>query len=283
VLVANLLRMDDAKGGWKAATPPCGASTCTPPPWSAGWPRPSGPWSSATASSPTLARPGRLGHWAIAGVPDAVMEAHFKRAAEIDAEMARTGHDSYRARGIAARTTRDPKRHASIGELMPRWTAEIEHVGWSIEAIAAAIEREALEYQRPRPELTNIELRNIANLALADGSPLVARKVFAKHEVIVAVAPALYGRDSSELARAVSRTLADPETVPLLGVAGASERAYTTAITIDREESIARNVESQVGRTGAPAVVAEVAEAAMARAERSLGRSLTAGQWMRRR
>jgi len=41
---------------------------------------------------------GRLGHWAIAGVPDAVMEAHSKRAAEIDAEMARTGHDAYRAR-----------------------------------------------------------------------------------------------------------------------------------------------------------------------------------------
>jgi len=130
----------------------------------------------------------------VAGVPDSVMDAHSKRAAEIDAEMARTGHDSYRARGIAARTTRDPKRHASIGELMPRWVAEIEHVGWSIEAIAAAIEREALEYQRPRPELTNYELRSIATGALVDGSPLVARKVFAKHDVIVAVAPALYGR-----------------------------------------------------------------------------------------
>jgi len=76
----------------------------------------------------------------------------------------------------------------------------------------------------------------------------------------------------------VSRTLADPETVPLLGVPGVSERAYTTAITVAREESIARNVESQLERTGAPAVVAEVAQQALARAEQSLGRCLTAGQ-----
>jgi len=278
VLVANLVRMDDAKGGWKAADTALWrehlhAATMVGRVASAQRAVELG-YGIVADDGPS----GRLGHWAIAGVPDAVMEAHSKRAAEIDAEMARTGHDSYRARGIAARTTRDPKRHASIGELMPGWVAEIERVGWSIEAIAAAIEREALEYQRPRPELTNYELRSIATEALADGSALVARKVFAKHDVIVAVAPALYGRDSSELARAVTRTLADPETVPLLGVPGVSERAYTTAITVAREESIARNVEAQLGRTGAPAVVADIAEESIARAEQSLGRSLTAGQ-----
>ncbi len=51
---------------------------------------------------------GRLGHWAIAGVPAEVMEVHSKRAAEISSEIERTGHDSYRARNVAARTTRDP-------------------------------------------------------------------------------------------------------------------------------------------------------------------------------
>jgi len=278
VLVANLVRMDDAKGGWKAADTALWrehlhAATMVGRVASAQRAVELG-YGIVADDGPS----GRLGHWAIAGVPEVVMEAHSKRAAEIDAEMARTGYDSYRARGVAARTTRDPKRHTSVGELMPRWTAEIEHVGWSVEAIADAIERQALEYQRPRPELTNFELRNIAAEALADGSALVARKVFAKHDVIVAVAPALYGRDSSELARVVSRTLADPETVSLLGVAGVSERAYTTAVTVAREESIARNVESQLGRTGAPAVVPEAAEQAMARAEESLGRRLTAGQ-----
>ena len=39
----------------------------------------------------------------------------------------------------------------------------------------------------------------------------------------------------------VDRTLADPEAVPLLGVAGARERAYATATTIAREQAIARS------------------------------------------
>ena len=45
-----------------------------------------------------------------------------------------------------------------------------------------------------------------------------------------------------ELARVVDRALSDPEAVPLLRVAGASERAYATAVTIAREEAIARSV-----------------------------------------
>jgi hypothetical protein len=73
---------------------------------------------------------GKLGHWAVAGVPGVVMEAHSKRAAAIEAEMDRTGYSSYRARGIAARTTRAPKRHQPVGDLLPRWVAEMgEDVG----------------------------------------------------------------------------------------------------------------------------------------------------------
>ncbi|MEA2827757.1 MAG: hypothetical protein QOG43_2196 [Actinomycetota bacterium] len=63
--------------------------------------------------------------------------------------------------------------------------------------------------------------------------------------MIVAVVPHLYGRDVSELARVVKRTLSDPEAVRLLGVAGAHQPAYATATTIAREEAIARSVESQ--------------------------------------
>jgi conjugative relaxase-like TrwC/TraI family protein len=278
VLIANLVRMDDATGGWKAADTALWrehlhAATMVGRVASAQRAVELG-YGIVADTGPS----GRLGHWAIAGVPDAVMEAHSKRAAEIDAEMARTGHDSYRARGIAARTTRDPKRHTPVGELLPRWVAEIEAVGSSIERIVDAVEHEAAEYQRPRPELNNYELRNIATEALADGSPLIARKVFAKRDVIVAVAPSLYGRNLSELGPVVSRTLADPETVPLLRVHGAHQPVYTTATAIAREEAIAHSVASQLQRTRAPAVVPEVAEAALARAEASLGRSLTAGQ-----
>jgi hypothetical protein len=43
-----------------------------------------------------------------------------KRAAEIQAEMDATGDESYQARNIAARTTRDPKRHTPVELLMRR-------------------------------------------------------------------------------------------------------------------------------------------------------------------
>jgi len=114
---------------------------------------------------------------------------------------------------------------------MPRWAAEIDQVNWSIETIGAAIAREAAAYQRPPPELNAYELRDIATQILGDGGALVDRKVFCKRDVIVAVAPALYGRNLSELPAVMARVLADPETVPLLHVAGAVERAYTTATT----------------------------------------------------
>ena len=262
VLVANLVRMADAKGGWKAADTALWrehvhAATMV------------GRMASAQRAVelgygivPDPGPTGRLGHWAIAGVPEVVMEAHSKRAAEIEAEMERTGYHSYRARGIAARHTRDPKRHSSVGELLPRWVGEIGEVGWSVERMTRSVEHEAALYRRPQPQLTNCELRDIATQVLADDSALVARKVFSKRDVIVAVAPHLYGRNLSELGLAVSRTLADPEAVRLLGVPGATQPAYATATTIAREQAIARCVESQVARSGAPAVLPEAADAA---------------------
>ncbi|MGH9266320.1 MAG: ATP-dependent DNA helicase, partial [Acidimicrobiales bacterium] len=92
------------------------------------------------------------------------------------------------------------------------------------------------------------------------------------------MAPDLYGRNLSELGRVVQRTLADPEAVALLQATGAQQRAYATATTIAREQAIARCVESQVRRLDAARVWPEAADAAVVRAEASLGRPLTAGQ-----
>jgi conjugative relaxase-like TrwC/TraI family protein len=278
VLVANLVRMADAKGGWKAADTALWrehlhAATMVG--------RVASAQRAVELGYGIVADPGpsgRLGHWAIAGVPEAVTEAHSKRAAEIQAELDRTGYHSYRARNVAARATRDRKRHTPVDELMPRWQAEIEAAGWTVEGMNRAIEHEAARYRRPAPELTNVELRSLAHDALADGSALVERKVFSRRDVLVAVAPALYGRDLSQLGRVVKRTLADPEAVRLLGVAGASQPAYATATTIAREQAIARCVESQVARLGAPAVTPEQADAAVTRADSALGRPLTDGQ-----
>ena len=276
MLVANLVHMGDERGGWKAADTALWrehlhAATMVG--------RLAAAQVAVELGYGITADPGpsgRLGHWAIAGVPEVVTEAHSKRAAEIAAEIDRRGTDSYRARNVAARTTRDAKRHTQVGQLLPRWVAEAEAVGWSVEAMTTAVEREAAAY-RPPVELSAVEVRALATGALAPDGPLATRKVFSRRDVIVALAPSLYGRDPSELWPAVERTLADPEAVPLLRVAGAAERAYATATTIAREQAIARSVESQLSCRGA-AVAAEAVDAALARAEASLGRSLTPDQ-----
>jgi hypothetical protein len=203
------------------------------------------------------------------------MDIHSKRAAEIEAEMQRTGNSSYQARNVAARATRAPKRHQPVGDLMPRWVAEIGEVGWSVEAITQAVDREAAERSRPSPTLSAEEVRAVVNGVLDADGALANRKVFTRRDVVVAVAPALYGRDPAELTRVVDRTLSDPEAVPLLGVAGASERAYATAVTIAREQAIAGCVEAQVERSNAAATSVADARAAAARAEARLGRALT--------
>jgi len=54
---------------------------------------------------------GRLGGWAIAGIPAEVCELHSTRSAQITAAV---GPDaSYAARSVAARATRDRKRRSA--------------------------------------------------------------------------------------------------------------------------------------------------------------------------
>ena len=85
----------------RGSTPRSCATSCTPPPPSAVWPRPAWRSSSATPSSPTTGRSGRLGGWLIAGIPDEALAVHSQRSAQID-DIA--GPDaSYRERNAAAR------------------------------------------------------------------------------------------------------------------------------------------------------------------------------------
>jgi hypothetical protein len=128
------------------------------------------------AIAPDAGRSGRLGHWAIAGVPEAVMELHSKRAAEIQAEMDATGYESYQARNIAARATRDAKRHTPVELLMRRWRVEIEATGWSLEAIAESVERAAADGTLPSPEVSVHDARHLVGQTLdPDGALAAAR------------------------------------------------------------------------------------------------------------
>ena len=220
---------------------------------------------------------GRLGHWKIAGVPDEVMAVHSKRAAEIEAECRRRGDTSYRARGVAARTTRKAKRHEPEGQLMGRWRAELASVGWPPERLAGAIDAAARAARPARTQLSRTPAVSIAGALGPDGE-LARRKVFSRRHVLVELAPHLYGQDPKLLEPMVDRALADPEAVPIIGVAGARERVYSLASVLAQERAIAESVGRQLARGDAPAVgVGAVAEA-ISRAERELGGALTDGQ-----
>jgi hypothetical protein len=133
VLLANVLEMKDGHGGWKAADTALWREHLR----------------AATMVGRAAARvavelgyrieadpgpSGRLGHWRIAGVPGEVMELHSKRAAQIEAECQRRGEASYRARGVAARTTRRAKGHGAEDELVSRWRAELDEAGRPVES-----------------------------------------------------------------------------------------------------------------------------------------------------
>lgn len=175
---------------------------------------------------------------------------HSKRAAEIDAAVRARGESSYRARSIAARDTRGVKRHTPVGELMPRWHQELAEVGWSAPELVAAVELAVREVELPGP-LGEREVLGLLREVLDPEGRLSTEKVFTAADVVVAVAPALFGRPEEELLRAVGRVLAAPEAVPLLGVAGARELAYATAAVLATEAAIAEIVARGTGTSGA--------------------------------
>jgi conjugative relaxase-like TrwC/TraI family protein len=278
VLIANLLRMEDDAGGWKAATTAL--------------------WREHLHAATMIGRvaaareavrlgygivpddgpSGRLRHWAIAGVPEEALAVHSKRAAEITAEMDRLGYTSYRAKGIVARNNRDRKRHEPVGKLMARWHAELESVGWPVAELARSVEAARPRGRRlPRALAPEEHQRLMAEVLSPDG-PLADRKVFTRRDVLVAVAPRLFGHDPAELAWVADLVVADPEAVPLVAVPSASQRPYATATTIAREQAIAAAVDIEVARTDAPAVGRLAAQRAIATREAELANHLTVGK-----
>ena len=92
---------------------------------------------------------GRLGSFAITGIPKEACEVHATRSAQIDAAVGREA--SYQARSMAARTTRDKKEHTMVEDLLPRWRAELAQAGYPPAELAAAVERAGREYAPPGP------------------------------------------------------------------------------------------------------------------------------------
>jgi conjugative relaxase-like TrwC/TraI family protein len=224
---------------------------------------------------------GKLGHWKICGIPDKALAVHSKRAQEINVAVAEKGFDSYQARQVAARETRKAKRHTPVEELLPRWRKELTDAGFPPEQLVADIEHAGVDYRRehsPTKVLWDKELAELTNDVLGPHGTLSDRKVFSRRDVIVAVAPRVFGLPARELEKATERVLRDPDAIPLIGVPRASERAFATAHVLATEQAIERAVERGVENLGAARVTSEVADDAMGRQSAVLGSPLTPGQ-----
>jgi conjugative relaxase-like TrwC/TraI family protein len=277
VLIANVVEMVDEKGGFKApdttlwrdhlhAATMFGRMAAARKALELGY---------AIEADPGPS--GKLGHFRIAGVPKVVTELHSKRGAEIDAECRSKGYDSYRARGVAARATRAYKRHTPIADLMERWNKEIEEVGHSADEIRARVDEAGRRRKRIRP-LRYDQVREITRDLLSAEGELGQRKLFSYPDVAVALAPRLYGQEPKVLAQLAGAVVADPESIPLLRVAGAKEQMYTTARTLATEGAIAESIGNQMSRTNAPSVNTTKMLRAVAETETALGHALTSDQ-----
>lgn len=221
---------------------------------------------------------GNLRHWRITGVPSEVCEVFSKRADDIATYLSTKSFRSYRARGIAARATREVKRHTGVDELLPEWHRELDAAGWPVERLASHLEENrARAVGLPFP-LPTAEVETLAAEVLSiDGRLLAHHKAFTHTNLVAELAPRLYGRDPAELDRVLAHILASRDVVPLIGVAGAREQAYTTAEVLATEATIAQAVERLAERTG-PALPAVDIEAVVADAESARGHELTDGQ-----
>jgi conjugative relaxase-like TrwC/TraI family protein len=215
-------------------------------------------------------RSGCLGGFAIAGIPIEVCERHSTRAAQIDAAV---GEDaSPRARGMAARVTRDRKTHEDVGDLMARWQTELTSLGYSPAALVAAAYIAGAAYRAPV-----VDLPMLAGELLAPGGRLAGEKTFTRAGVIVAVAPHLHGLPVRVLDAAVEAVLARPDAVRLPAVTGAREAVWAAACVLADEHRIAALAETLTGRTAGRVDPMAALDAVGALADR-LGHPLTATQ-----
>ena len=270
VLIANAVLMRDARGGWKGADTAflrdhLHAATAVG--------RMVGAAKAVELGYGIVADPGpsgRLGGWAIAGIPDEVCELHSTRSAQITASV---GPDaSYASRSVAARATRDRKAEVPVEDLLTRWQDELTVAGHPPADLVAAIEAAGSSYQLPVADL-----EELAGELLAPGGRLANEKTFTRGDVIIAAAPHLHGLSLSVLDQAVETVLAHSYAVALPVVTGSREPVWTARCVLADEERIATLAEALTGDEG-PKVEEQAALDAVTRLEERLGVPLTTTQ-----
>jgi conjugative relaxase-like TrwC/TraI family protein len=270
VLIANAVAMGDERGGWKGldtaflrdhlhAATAVGRMAAAARAVELGYGIVADPGPS-----------GRLGSWAIAGIPAQVCELHSTRSAHITGAV---GADaSYASRSVAARATREAKTEAPLEDLMARWQTELAAAGHPPADLAYAVTAAGRSYRQACPDPDRL-----AGELLGPGGRLAGEKTFTRGDVIVAVAPHLHGLPLSALDAAVDAVVAHHDAVRLPAVAGAREEVWSAACVLADEARIAGLAEILVADEG-PKVPAEIATEAVAGLEGRLGGSLTDAQ-----
>ena len=271
ILVANIVRMVDERGGWKGLDPgllrdhlhaatAVGRMAAAAKAVELGY---------AIEADP--GQSGRLGGWAIIGIPKEAWEVHATRAAQIDDAVGPEA--SYRSRAIAARATRDRKNHDRVEDLVPRWREELARAGYPPRDLVAAVDRAGLGYLPPQRSA----ITDIAAEVLSPGGRLADEKTFTRRDVIVAVAPYLHGLPVSVLGTAVDSVLSHESAVQLRPVAGAREPVWSAACVLEDERRIAELADVLTQREG-PRVDESAAVSAIRQVELSRGLRLTERQ-----
>jgi conjugative relaxase-like TrwC/TraI family protein len=221
---------------------------------------------------------GNLRHWRIAGIPVEVCDLFSKRADEITAYLAESGHaDTYRARQVAARESRAVKRHTGIDDLMPVWQAELAAIGWSIERLSAALDDARTVPVLPARLPVDEVDRLAAEVLHVDGDLMANHRVFTRTHLVTAVAPLLYGHDPAELDRIADHILGSRLVMPLLGSGAVHERAYATVEVLATEQAIAEGIDRLASQPGPALPFRDVDDAIAAKGD-EIGRPLTPGQ-----
>src|ERR1039458_1154274 len=145
VLIANAVLMRDARGGWKGADTAflrdhLHAATAVG--------RMGAAAKAVEIGYGIVADPGpsgRLGSWAIAGIPAEVCALHSTRSAQITA--ARGAGADCASRAVAARATRDRKAHIPVADLLAGWRADLVAAGHPPADLAVQVEVVGRAYQ----------------------------------------------------------------------------------------------------------------------------------------
>jgi conjugative relaxase-like TrwC/TraI family protein len=278
VLIANLAEMLDDRGGWKAldtagirdlvhAATMAGRLAAAEKAVELGY-----------AIEPDHGPSGKLHHWRIAGIPAEVADRFSKRAEAIQEELEQTGFTSYRARGVAARNSREPKSDEGPEALLFRWLDELDAIGWPSRKLNQRLNIVNERHHQPLGTLTDQQRAQLIADAIGPNGPLAKRKAFTRADVIRVIAPALYGCAAGELDRVVAGIVQHRECVPLVGQPGARGRAWAAASVLATEQAIEAVGERLVGRDAGGTVGRLATGLAITDKERALGRSLTDSQ-----